>query len=92
MLERWIQVDLLSFVIYRAYKLIEGCLWETDKVASLANGLREEVGLYEMSCTDCSVHLITVPIFLRLQYKPSLTKLERGNDDPHVSCHQPEVP
>lgn len=44
-----------------------------------------------MKGTDCSVHLIVVPIFLGLYYKPHLTKLEPGNGDPHVSCYQPEV-
>lgn len=33
--ERWVQVDLLSFVKYSLYKLIVGFVWEIDEVARI---------------------------------------------------------
>lgn len=75
----------------RSYKLVGGCAWDTDKVESVTRWVTGKVGLYERSFSDCSVHLITVPLFLCLYYKPFLNKPEPGNDDSHVSCHQPEV-
>lgn len=62
------------------------------KLKAQQDELRGEVELYEEgSFTDSSEHLTIVPIFLCIQYKPSLTTLESGNDDPNISCHQHEV-
>lgn len=76
----------------RSYKLVGGCAWDTDKVESVTRWVTGKVGLYEGHFSDCSVHLITVPLFLCLYYKPfKYGNPEPGNDDSHVSCHQPEL-
>lgn len=89
--ERWIQVGLLYFIKHRLYKLMIGCVWEIDEVLSEARWVAWRSWVVR-SFIYWLLWTLNLSAYISvLQYKPSLNTVETGNDDPHVSCHQPEA-